>query len=225
MGLRGEGTLLADGAPITVPRDAAREAAHEELRKAVYHQHEPGLIDRFFSWLDDRINHLFDGVGGGGGGGGTTGLVVVLVLVAVVVGLLWWRYGALRRDARSTGTLFATADGPLSAEQHRAAAAGHAERGEWADAVREQMRALVRGLEERAVLDPRPGRTADEAAAEAGRALPGHARELASAARLFDDVAYGEKTADQAAYRALADLDRALGKARPTPVPAGGGTA
>ena len=34
------------------------------------------------------------------------------------------------------------------------------------------MRAIVRSLEERALLDPRPGRTADEAAAEAGRTAP-----------------------------------------------------
>ncbi len=87
------------------------------------------------------------------------------------------------------------------------------------------MRALVRGLEERTVLDPRPGRTADEAAAEAGRALPERARELASAARLFDDIAFGERTADEPAYRLLADLDRALERTRPTPVAAGGGTA
>ncbi|MGW4698552.1 DUF4129 domain-containing protein, partial [Kitasatospora cineracea] len=103
--------------------------------------------------------------------------------------------------------------------------AAHAAAGAWADAVRDQMRALVRGLEERTVLSPRPGRTADEAAAEAGRALPRHAAELASAARLFDDIAFGERPADEAAYRLLADLDHALGRTRPTPVPAGGGPA
>ncbi|WP_188307200.1 DUF4129 domain-containing protein, partial [Streptomyces sp. CBMA123] len=61
----------------------------------------------------------------------------------------------------------------------------------------------------------RPGRTADEAAAEAGRALPEHAAALAAAARAFDDVAYGERTADQAAYRLLLDLDRTLERSRP----------
>ncbi|WP_035863201.1 DUF4129 domain-containing protein [Kitasatospora cheerisanensis] len=224
MGLRGGGTLLADGVPVTVPRDAARDAAHEELRKAVYHQHEPGLVDRFLTWLQDRLDELFNGAGAPLGGGDGAALAVLVVIVAVVAVLLWRRYGAPRREARSTGTLFA-ADGPRSAAQHREAAAGHAARGDWADAVREQMRALVRGLEERTVLDPRPGRTADEAAAEAGRALPERARELASAARLFDDIAFGERTADEPAYRLLADLDRALERTRPTPVAAGGGTA
>ncbi|PJN21024.1 DUF4129 domain-containing protein [Kitasatospora sp. CB02891] len=224
MGLRGGRALLADGVPVTVPRDAARDAAHEELRKAVYHQHEPGLVDRFITWIQDQLDHLFNGVGGPLGGGDGAALVVLIVLAAIIAVLLWRRYGAPRREARSAGRLFA-ADGPRSAAQHRADAAAHAERGAWADAVREQMRALVRGLEERTVLDPRPGRTADEAAAEAGRALPERARELASAARLFDDIAFGERTADEASYRLLADLDRALERTRPTPVAAGGGTA
>jgi len=209
---------------VTVPRDAARDAAHEELRKAVYHQHDPGLVDRFLYWLHDQLGRLMNGLGNPLGGGDGTALVLLLVLVAVIAFVCWRRYGAPRREARATGELFA-ADGPRGAAQHRAAAAAHAERGAWGEAVREQMRALVRGLEERTVLDPRPGRTADEAAAEAGRALPERARELASAARLFDDVAFGERTADEASYRLLADLDRALERTRPTPVAAGGGTA
>jgi hypothetical protein len=82
------------------------------------------------------------------------------------------------------------------------------------------MRAVVRALEERTLLDPRPGRTADEAAAEAGRALPGHAAALAAAAIAFDAIAYGDAPADQAAYRLLDDLDRALERTRPTLAPA-----
>ncbi|MGW4384053.1 DUF4129 domain-containing protein [Kitasatospora sp. NPDC004531] len=224
MGLRGGGALLADGVPVTVPRDDARDAAHEELRKAVYHQHEPGLLDRFLNWIQKQLDHVQDSLGNPLGGGDGAALAVVLVVLAIIAVVAWRRYGAPRREARSTGGLF-TVDGPRSAAQHRADAAAHAARGAWADAVREQMRALVRGLEERTVLDPRPGRTADEAAAEAGRALPDRARELASAARLFDDIAFGERTADEASYRLLADLDRALERTRPTPVAAGGGTA
>lgn len=77
------------------------------------------------------------------------------------------------------------------------------------------MRAIVRSLEERALLDPRPGRTADEAAAEAGRALPGHATRLRSAARDFDDVTYGGRTAGQSTYLALRALDTELDEAKP----------
>ncbi|MFB7950050.1 DUF4129 domain-containing protein [Kitasatospora phosalacinea] len=225
MGFRGEGALLTDGAPVDVPRDAAREAAHEELRKAVYHQNEPGPVERLVDWIKDQFGRAVDDVASPLGGGGNAALVVLLLLLLVLGVVLWRRYGAPRRAARAAGGLFTGAQGPRSAAQHRADAAAHAARGDWEDAVREQMRALVRGLEERTVLSPRPGRTADEAAAEAGRALPDQARELASAARLFDDIAFGERPADERAYRLLADLDRALGRTRPVPAAVGGGTA
>ncbi len=86
------------------------------------------------------------------------------------------------------------------------------------------MRALVRALEDRAVLDPRPGRTADEAATEAGRSLPAHASRLRAAARVFDDVTYGGRTADAAAYQRLCALDRDIETAKPL-LAAGGGEA
>ena len=78
------------------------------------------------------------------------------------------------------------------------------------------MRAIVRSLEERTLLDPRPGRTADEAAAEAGRPLPRHADRLRAAARTFDDVTYGGRTADEAAYLTAARLSTANSNA-PSP--------
>lgn len=219
MPLRGVG-LLANGAPVTVLRDPARNAARDELLNPVYHRHDPSLVQRLIGWVSEQLGRLFAQIGSVGSGGGT-GLVLFLVVAAVVVAALWWRLGAPRRQARNATTLFETT-GPRTAEQHRAAAAAHAAAGEWDAAVRERMRALVRALEERALLDVRPGRTADEAAAEAGRALPQHATALATAAHGFDAIAFGNATADQPAYQALTDLDSALRGARPQLSPATG---
>ncbi|WP_063752976.1 DUF4129 domain-containing protein [Streptomyces sp. NRRL S-350] len=217
----GEGLLAAGGAPVTVPRDPARDAAREELLNAEYHKHDPSLVQRITDWFYDRISSALDSISGQGADG-TTGLVLFLV-VAVLIGVaLWWRLGAPRRAARTALGGVYGADGARSAAQYRADAAGHAAAGRWAEAVREQMRALVRGLEERTLLDSRPGRTADEAAAEAGRALPEHAAALAAAARTFDDIAFGERTADQGAYLLLHELDRALERARPVLAPVAG---
>src|SRR5690606_11394003 len=121
--------------------------------------------------------------------GGTLGLVVIVAAVLAVLGALWWRLGTPRRHPTPAPALFD--DRPRSAAEHRAAAEAHAAQGHWNQAVQERMRAIVRALEERALLDSRPGRTADEAAAEAGRALPAHADALRTAARTFDDVTYG----------------------------------
>ncbi|MCX5378056.1 DUF4129 domain-containing protein [Streptomyces sp. NBC_00091] len=208
-------TALLPGAetpPLTTPRDAAREAAERELAKPAYHQDDPGLLqralDRFWEWLGE----FFDRASGATPGGGF-GLLAIAVLVVLVIGALWWRLGTPRRTATGAGTLFD--EGPRSAADHRAAADAHAAAGRWNEAVQERMRAIVRSLEERTLLDPRPGRTADEAAAEAALSLPGHAGDLRAAARTFDDVTYGGRTADPDTYARLRTLDLTLERAKP----------
>ncbi|MGW2251406.1 DUF4129 domain-containing protein [Kitasatospora sp. NPDC001660] len=219
----GERLLAAGGAPVTVPRDPARDAARDELLNADYHRHDPSLVQRVLEWLNGRFYDALNSISGTGTSG-TTGLVFFLVVAVLIAAALWWRLGAPKRAARTALDVYGTA-GPRTADQHRAAAERHAAAGQWADAVREQMRALVRALEQRTLLDTRPGRTADEAADEAGRALPEHAPALAAAARAFDDIAFGERTADRAAYQSLRDLDQALERTRPTLAQAPGGAA
>ncbi|MFH7600266.1 DUF4129 domain-containing protein [Streptomyces racemochromogenes] len=206
-------TAGGDTPPLTTGREAAREAAERELAKPIYHQDEPGLLqralDRFWEWLGE----FFDRASGATPGGGL-GLLAITLVVALAVAALWWRLGTPRRAARSATALFD--DGPRSAADHRAAADAHAAAGRWNEAVRERMRAVVRSLEERTLLDPRPGRTADEAAAEASRSLPAHADELRAAARAFDDVTYGGRTADPDTYARLRTLDLTLDRTKPT---------
>ncbi|GGZ44701.1 MULTISPECIES: DUF4129 domain-containing protein [Streptomyces rochei group] len=201
-----------DEPPVTVPRDPAREAARRELSKRMYHENDPGWFQRalntFWDWIDDLFSSAASATPGG-----TLGLVVVIVAVLAVIGALWWRLGTPRRGPVSAPALFD--DRPRSAADHRAAAEAHAAQGHWNQAVQERMRAVVRALEERALLDVRPGRTADEAATEAGRALPDHGDRLRAAARDFDDVTYGGRPGTEQSYRRLADLDRDLDRGKP----------
>ncbi|MGH8970009.1 MAG: DUF4129 domain-containing protein, partial [Actinomycetes bacterium] len=76
-------------------------------------------------------------------------------------------------------------------------------------------RAVVRGLEERSLLEPRPGRTADEAAAEGGAVLPDCARDLRQGAAIFDDVWYGGRAATAASHETLRRLDDRVRASRP----------
>ncbi|MFF7795130.1 DUF4129 domain-containing protein [Streptomyces sp. NPDC007991] len=202
----------ADEPPLTIPRDPAREAARRELSKRMYHENDPSLfqraLDAFWDWLDKLFNAASTATPGG-----TLGLVVIILAVVAVLTALWWRLGTPRRQPTSSATLFD--DRPRSAADHRAAAEAHAAQDHWNQAVQERMRALVRALEERALLDARPGRTADEAAAEAGRALPAHTDRLRAAARDFDDVTYGGRSATEQSYHRIAELDRDLERTKP----------
>lgn len=198
--------------PVDTPRVPAREAAKHELSKPMYHENDPNLLqrglDRLWDWIGDLLN-----TASGAAPGGPVGLVVLVLVVISLVAALWWRLGTPHHTVRSADALLD--DGPRSAAEHRTAAEAHAAAHHWNEAVQERMRAIVRSLEERALLAPRPGRTADEAAAEAGRPLPAHAARLHAAAREFDDVTYGGRTADQQAYLAVRALDLDLQVAKP----------
>jgi hypothetical protein len=206
------GVRASADVPVDVPRAPAREAAERELSEPKYHENDPNLIERALDAFWDRIGRLLDSASNAAPGG-VLGLVVIALVVLALVGALWWRLGTPRRHAITSESLFG--DRARSAAEHRTTAEDHARAGRWNEAVQERMRAIVRVLEERTLLEPRPGRTADEAAAEAGRPLPAHADELRAAARIFDDVTYGGRTADQRAYQRLKDLDTAVERARP----------
>ncbi|MFD3972056.1 DUF4129 domain-containing protein [Streptomyces cyaneofuscatus] len=203
----------AGNIPVDTPRVPAREAAESELSKPMYHENDPNVLQRALNHFWDWVAGVFDAAAGAAPGG-PAGLAVLALIVIGLTAALWWRLGTPQRSPLAPDALFEN-DGPRSAAQHRAAADVHAAALRWTEAVQERMRAIVRSLEERALLDPRPGRTADEAATEAGRALPGHATRLRSAARDFDDVTYGGRTAGRPTYLAVRALDTELDEAKP----------
>ena len=204
------------GVPIVVGRDEARRAAADELAKPGYVHARPSLARRVLDWFGHQLRSLWDkafGQGGTGGGHGWIAVLAVLALLVAVVVVIRLRYGPVRRKVAAERALF-DEQAPLDAAGYRAAAEEHAAGGRWAEAVRARLRAVIATLEERTVLDPRPGRTADVAAREAGRALPELAEALAGAARAFDDIWYGGAAAGPEDYRRLVAVDDAVGRAR-----------
>lgn len=211
--------LLALVGPLT--RDDARAAARRELSKGLYARERPNLVERavraVVGWVGGRVREVLDVTPGGG-----LGFVALLVLVVVALALLRARLGPLRRAA--TGPFDLDAGGPRPSTELRAEAERLAARGAWAEAVRARLRALVRTLEERDVVEPRPGRTAAEVAAQAGRALPELAGALREAVGVFDEVWYGGQRAGEQSYRRVAVADERLARARlPAPAEAGPG--
>ncbi|GAA2733324.1 DUF4129 domain-containing protein [Actinocorallia aurantiaca] len=199
-----------------VDRETARRMAEDELEKPVYHRDRPSFLDdaldRIKEWLKDLMPD--PPKPGPGTGGGSFTLVILLLLAVVLIAAVWWWMRG-RGNVRSGKALLE--DVPTRALDHRTAAEAHAAEGRWAEAIRERLRAIARDLEERAILDPRPGRTAQELAAEAAAVLP---VDLAPGVRVFDDVWYGDRPGTAEGYRLLTDLDRAVRAARPRPLEA-----
>jgi hypothetical protein len=214
----GPAGLLAALARAAAPieRDTAREAAQRELSKGIYHADDPGVferqVDRAVSWLDDRLARA-----AGLAPGGTLGLLALLVVLAAAAALILWRTGPLRR-AHAAGSSALDVSTLVSAGQHRRRADAYARDGRYAEAVRERMRAVVRELEDRGVLEPRPGRTADEVARDAGTVVPAVAADLRAAARVFDEIWFGGRPATAASDAAIRAADQRV-RTAPLAVP------
>ncbi len=200
--------LVAD-VPVTPDRETARRWLVEELSRPEYDT-QPSLLQRLLEWFLG----LFDGMGSLQAPPWQV-LLGLLVAVVLVVLVARWVTGPVRlaRRARRSGAVVA-ADDARTAAQMRRAADDAAARGDWAVAVAERFRAVVRSLEDRTVLDERPGRTAQEAASDAGVRLPGHAADLVRAATLFDAVVYGHRGATEADDASLRELDARLAAAK-----------
>ncbi len=187
---------------IEIDRDAAHDAAQNELTKPIYPRASPA--DQIVDWLRDLLYRITAAGSAIPGGWFTISVLVILFVVAVVVAVRIAR--RTMRTARSADqALFGSQE--LSAAQHRSIAEQYAAQGDWSAAIRHRVRALARHLEETGVLDAVPGRTATDLARDAAAALPALSTELFSAANTFNDVTYGERPGTESAYRAIAALD------------------
>lgn len=112
----------------------------------------------------------------------------------------------------STDDLPAVPADDLATLADRLAAAGR-----YAEAVRERLRAMVRQLVERGVIEHRPGWTVTELARAAGDALPAAGAPLAEAAAIFSEIWYAGRPAGAETDARMRALDAALRSALRTP--------
>jgi hypothetical protein len=187
---------------IDIDRDAAHQVAQIELDKPIYSK--GSAAQQFAEWVNEILYRLLDKTASIPGGWFTTSVLLILLAIAVVVAVHIAR-ATMRTNRGGDYQLFEA--GLLTAAQHRATAEGYAAQGDWSAAIRHRLRAVARQLEETGVLEPAPGRTANELASDAGAALPQLGSELSEAAMAFNDVTYGERPGTEAAYRMIVALD------------------
>jgi hypothetical protein len=199
--------------PVVPDREAARAAAHSELLKPAYHAHDPTLFQRLATRLVDWIQELFGRASGPTPGNRLSSLLLIGLVVLAVVGIRA-RLGPLRKTHRRSAPVFRSEI--RSAADYHAAADAALVAGDTTTATVERFRALVRGCEERGLLVPRPGRTANEVAAEVAELRPAAAGPVRAAAGVFDEIRYGGRSGDRAAHDVVAAADVAVREARPS---------
>jgi hypothetical protein len=210
--------LLPLEVPVRIGREEAQRRAAEELAKAKYGGTPQWLIDlaeradSLVTRLVDLFVRFLSGPSGAGGAGVSWGFVIAVLILLAAVALVVWRVGLPRWRSRRRDAAVEL-DPTRAAQDYRGRSEEHAAAGEWAAAVRERFRAVVRELEVATVLDVRPARTAWEAAYRASRVLPECADALRDGAETFNAVVYGDRPATETAYRQLVALDEQVGAA------------
>ncbi|MGK2348338.1 DUF4129 domain-containing protein [Actinomyces sp. W5033] len=182
--------LLGRDVPATPDAEEARQAAQHELAQPVY-QERHSLWGWLWQWLQDHI----DPSRAVPGAAPWLSALIVVVAVAVLLALLLLllRHVALHWRSR-TGSRPLFEDDERDSQALTRNADDAAAQQDWATAVVERFRAIIRSLDERALIEDYPGMTAQEAGALAAQALldvQGLHASLHQAALLFDAVRYG----------------------------------
>lgn len=214
------GSRLPAEVPVEPDGEEARGLVIEELGKAPYQQAKPTLIDQlqeaFWAWFTDLLTGLE-------GANTSIGIAAIIIGAAAIAGIaLWLARPRLNPSGQTAARPLFEDDPRLSAEQHRMLASQAAARNDWAAALTEQFRAIVRSAEERLILEPGPGQTADEAVAALRAAFPEQDRTLSTLGLRFDEVLYGGATARAADYSLAEDVDRDLRRTAPVGRPRAG---
>lgn len=202
---------MAAEPPVLPGADEARRWAAEELAKPEYRDAAPSWLDtlwrNFLDWLQSLDG--FPGVAAP-----VPSPVIALVVAAIIATAVILARPRLNARARLASDVFER-ETALTAEDYRHRADAAAAAGRWGDAVVDRFRAVVRSAENRTILDPQPGRTADEAAQALSVPFINEAGHLARAAATFDGIRYGNRAADSTDYQEMVALDAALDAVKP----------
>ncbi|HZK05404.1 MAG TPA: DUF4129 domain-containing protein [Actinomycetaceae bacterium] len=198
--------------PVDPTAHEARQMAEEELSRSVYN---PGdsLFARIGRWIAGFFMDLFTGRLGA-----TSPVLTVIILAIVAIGVVLAVVFASRvRRIRNVTVsrshqLF---DDARSAAQLRGDARAAAARGDFTAAFLDTYRAIIRSLDERVLIDDRPGLTAHEAALLAVVPFPRFSGMWQWAADAFDAGCYGRRTLTESELEQIQTLDRDVQRTRP----------
>lgn len=198
-------TVRTDGAPLTPSPDDARSELRRELLRPEYN--EQNLLDRVLRWVDRRLGDLLDAASGAPP---LTTLAAMIVLVALVAATAWLvsRQRLSARTSERAGSVLG--EEQVSADQLRRRAEQALAQERYGEAVVDGFRALALRQVERDRLDDAPGLTAQDVARSLAAEFSDRAHAVGAAARLFDEVLYGDRAATLSQATEVLALDDAL---------------
>ncbi|MBD1590880.1 DUF4129 domain-containing protein [Arthrobacter sp. S1_S22] len=202
---------MAAEPPVLPGAEEARRWAAEELSQPEYRDAAPGWVETLWENFLDWLSTLD---GSADAGSTVPSPVIGLVIAVIIAAAVIIAKPRLNPKARQVKEVFEP-EGELVAGDYRQRAETSAAAGRWGDAVVDRFRALVRSAEDRTILDPQPGRTADEVARDLALPFSTEGQRLDRAAGMFDAIRYGNRTADAGDYQAMAGLDDALEALKP----------
>ncbi|APX32436.1 DUF4129 domain-containing protein [Brachybacterium sp. P6-10-X1] len=186
--------MITAGPPPVDP-DEARSRLLDELSKSEYDD-SPGFLQWLLGVIERWLVEVVDGIDGTSTTHAVLAVVLVGVLVAVAV-LVLRRTGLIRRNPSLAVAPELDADPVRSAPELRAASRDAIAAGRTDDGTVLALRALVRDLEVRTLLDVAAGMTAHEAAGRAARAYPDLRGGLLRGADAFDTAAYSHRATSE----------------------------
>ncbi|MFB0836556.1 DUF4129 domain-containing protein [Arthrobacter sp. E44] len=204
---------MAAEPPVLPDSAEARRWAAEELAKPEYRDAAPSWVDTLWRNFLDWLQSL------DGSSGDSTAVpspVIALVIAAIIAAAIILARPRLNARARKAKDVFER-EAAMSAIDYRNRAEAAAAAGKWGDAVVDRFRAVVRSAEDRTILDPQPGRTADEAARALSVSFNAESGRLLRAAAVFDGIRYGNRYAGSADYQEMVGLDSDLDATKPVP--------
>ena len=203
-------SLPLDAPPLDPSSPVAAQWVRDELASGHYLTN-PSWWQRLVEWLRGLLDSA-----PGAGIPRWVGMAVLLLLAAGVAAVVARVLRPEHRTSRRAGDRSTAVDDEgLGAADYRRRAQAAAARGDWDGMLLDGYRAIAASAVERTLLVELPGRTAREVAVALTPAFPGHASELAEAARHFDAVRYGHRSPTAQQARAVAGLDAALATTRP----------
>ena len=174
---------MAAEPPVLPGAEEARRWAAEELSQPEYRDAAPPWVETLW---EDFLDWLSSLDGSPDPASTVPSPVIGLVIAVIIIAAVIIAKPRLNHRERQVKEVFGT-ESVLAAADYRRRAESSAAAGRWADAVVDRFRALVRSAEDRTILDPQPGRTADEVALSVVDAVLGKQLERRSALHVLCD--------------------------------------